>query len=100
MKKKKSNLLQQGQVSRLLLVLAIITFVAVIIVFIVIRATSAPPRPLIEEPTGPKVAYEATLGNIKFTFQEARDMGKNLFGSNSRFPDWQKYLTTSTTVLK
>lgn len=90
----KSFLLQKGQVSRLLLVLAIIVFVAVIIVFIVMRATSAPPKPPIEEPTGPKVAYEATLGNIKFTFQESRDVGKNLFGSNSRFPDWQKNLIT------
>ena len=87
-------LLQQGQVSRLLLVLAIIVFVAVVIVFIVMRATTAPPKPPIEETTGPKIVYETTLGNIKFTFQEARDMGKVLLGSRSRYPDWQKDTTT------
>ena len=86
---------EAGQVSKLLLVLAIIVFVAAIIVFVVLRATTAPPKPTIEQPTGPKAAYEATLGNIKFTFQEARDMGKILFGSESRFSDWQKNLITT-----
>ncbi len=86
---------QAGQVSKLLLVLAIIVFVAVVIVFVVLKATTAPPKPAIEETIGPKVVYEATLGNIKFTFQEARDMGKILLGSKSRFPDWQKNLVTT-----
>ena len=95
MKKKKLNLLQQGQVSRLLLVLGIIIFVAVIIVFIVMKATTAPPKPIIEESIGPKVVYEAVLGDIKFTFIEARDMGKILSGLKSRYPDWQKDLTTT-----
>ncbi|MDO8739952.1 MAG: hypothetical protein Q7J54_00065 [Candidatus Woesearchaeota archaeon] len=87
--------LQSGQVSRLLLVLAIIVFVAVIIVYVVLRATTAPPKPVTDQSTGPKVVYEATLGNIKFTFQEARDVGKILAGSKSRFSDWQKDLTTT-----
>ena len=84
--------------SRLLLVLAIIIFVAVIIVFVVLRATTAPPKPIAKEPIGPKIIYEATLGDIKFTFQESRDMGKTLFGSESRFPDWQKNLTTTPLI--
>ena len=86
---------QSGQVSRLLLVLAIIIFVAAVIVFVVLKATSAPAKPIVVEQTGPKVVYEATLGNIKFTFQEARDMGKTLVGTKSRFPDWQKNLITT-----
>ncbi|MBI2050143.1 MAG: hypothetical protein HYT35_01660 [Candidatus Staskawiczbacteria bacterium] len=86
---------QSGQVSRLLLVLAIIIFVAAVIVFIVVRATSTPPKPPIEESNVPKVTYEATLGDIKFTFQEARDMGKILSGFQSRFPDWQNNLITT-----
>jgi len=95
MKKKKIDLLQKGQVSKLLLILGIIVFVAAIIVFVVMKATSAPPKPVIEEPVGPKVVYETALGNIKFTFIEARDMGKILLGSESRYPDWQKDLTTT-----
>lgn len=101
MKKKKSNFLQAGkalqggQVSRLLLILGIVVLVAVIIVYIVMRATTAPPKPTVEEPVGPKVVYETLLGDIKFTFIEARDMGKILLGSKSRHPDWQKDLTTT-----
>lgn len=95
MKKRKLNLLQGGQVSRLLLVLGIVIFVAVIIVFIVMKVTSPPPKPIIEVPIGPKVVYEAVLGDIKFIFQEARDMGKILAGSKSRYPDWQKDLITT-----
>lgn len=94
MQNKKYNK-ELGQVSRLLLVLAIIIFVAAIIVFVVLKATTAPPKPTIVEPTVPKVVYDATLGDIKFTFQEARDVGKILFGLKSRFPDWQKDLTTT-----
>jgi len=86
---------QKGQVSRLLLILAIIVFVAGIIVFIVIKATTVPPKPVMDQPVGPKVVYEATLGDIKFTFQEARDRGKILTGSSSRYPDWQKDLVTT-----
>lgn len=84
-----------GQVSRLLLVLGIVIFVAVIIVFIVMKATTAPPKPIIEETTGPKAVYETLLGDVKFTFQEARDVGKILLGSKSRYPDWQKNLVTT-----
>lgn len=100
MKIKKINKLailpiEAGQVSKLLLVLAIIVLVAVIIVFVVLKSTTTPPKPIIETVIGPKITYEATLGNIKFTFQEARDMGKVLVGSKSRFPDWQKDLVTT-----
>ena len=95
MKNKKTNFLEQGQVARLLLVLAIIIFVAAIIVFVVLRATTAPPPPPINEPTVPKSVYETTLGDVKFTFQEARDLGKTLFGSMSTSPDYQKNLTTT-----
>lgn len=59
------------------------------------KATSAPPKPIVEDSTGPKVVYEAVLGDIKFTFIEARDMGKILAGLKSRYPDWQKDLVTT-----
>ena len=95
MKNKKLNLLQQGQVARLFLILAIVIFVAVVIVFIVMRATTAPIKPIVEEPVGPKITYESQIGDVKFTFIEARDMGKVLLGSKSNRPDWQKNLTTT-----
>lgn len=92
--KKKINF-SSGQVSRLLLILAIIILVAVVIVFVVMKVATPPPAPVTEEPTGPKVVYEASIGEIKFTFLEARDMGKILFGLKSRFPDWQKDMSTT-----
>lgn len=86
---------EAGQVARLFLILAIVILVAVIIVFIVMRAATAPPKPVVEQPTGPEILYEAQLGDVKFTFIEARDMGKVLLGSKSNRPDWQKDLTTT-----
>lgn len=86
--------LQAGQASRLLLILGIVVFVAVVIVFVVMKATTAPPKPVVEQPTVPKIIYETTLGDIKFIFQEAVDSGKILYGSKSKYPDWQKDLVT------
>jgi hypothetical protein len=91
---KKYNI-EKGQVSRLLLVLAIIVFVAVIISYIVIEMATPPPKPPPQEQEGSKITYEATLGDIKFTFQEAIDKGKVLKGSESKNPQWQKDLTTT-----
>jgi len=87
---------QGGQASRLLLILGIVVFVAVIIVYVVMRATTAPLKPVVTEddPTVPKIVYETILGDIKFTFQEAIDAGKILYGSKSNHPDWQKDLVT------
>lgn len=84
-----------GQASRLLLILAIVILVAVAIVFVVMKVATPPPAPVTEEVVGPKAVYETTIGDIKFTFLEARDMGKALYGTNSRFSDWQENLTTT-----
>lgn len=95
MKIKKSNS-QSGQASKMLLVLAIIVFVAIIIVYIVLRATEKPAPPLVPTETTPTVNYEATLGDIKFTFQEAVDMGNILYGSESTNNQYQQKDLTTT----
>jgi hypothetical protein len=85
-----------GQVSKLLLVLAVIVLVAVVITYLIIKMATPPPRPI--EPIGPDVVlpiYEQTLGDIKYIFIEARNMGDTLKGSESRNPQWQKDLKTT-----
>ena len=85
----------------MLLILAIVVLVAAVIVYIVMKATEkAPPPNPAEIETGPKVVYEATVGAIKFTFQEARDMGSILRGSLSRNPNWQKDIVTTERYIK
>ena len=85
-----------GQVSRLLLVLAIIVLVAVVITFLIMKMATPPPKPITpEEPTVPQPVYEQTLGDVRFVFESARDMGNTLKASDSKNPgDWVKDLTT------
>lgn len=70
---------QSGQVSKLLLVLAVIVFVAVIITFLIIKMAEKPPAPVKPvTPTIPLPVYEQTLGNIRFVFESAIDKGEDL----------------------
>ncbi len=89
-----------GQISKGLLILAGIIIVAVIITFIVIRIAGKPPEP----PTPPdengengayQPEYEAIIGDMRFIFQESRDRGNTLKGSDSSRPEYQKDLTTN-----
>lgn len=90
-----------GQVARLLLVLAIIVLVAVIIVYLVMRmAEPAPKPPQPSSSSGGVVqpVYEQTLGNLRFVFESARDMGNALKASavtNPTYNSYQKDLTTT-----
>lgn len=68
-----------GQASRLLLVLAIIVFVAVIITYLVVRMAEKPAAP--EKPITTSIelpVYEKPLGNIDFVFISAIDRGTAL----------------------
>lgn len=68
-----------GQVSRLLLVLAIVILVAGIITYLVIKMAERPPKPA--GPATPTVelpVYDKTLGNVRFVFESARNLGNIL----------------------
>lgn len=69
-----------GQVSRLLLVLAVIVLVAVIITFLIMRMATKPAAPAASETNTeiPQPVYETSLGNIKFVFESAIDKGSTL----------------------
>jgi len=89
-----------GQASRLILVLAIIVLVAIVITYLIMRSVQAPPKPVDNTPTIPQPVYEQQLGDIKFIFEQARDMGNVLSGSQSRNPNWQKDIQTVERFIK
>lgn len=91
---------ESGQASKLLLVLAIVVLVAIVITYVIMRAAEKPPKPVVNTPTIPQPFYEQSLGDIKFIFLQARDMGNVLKGSQSRNSNWQKDLTTPERFIK
>jgi len=73
-----------GQVAKLLLVVAVVILVAIIITFLVIKMAEKPAEPVVEEEeTVVLPVYEQTLGDIKFVFVSARDLGKTLKASEA-----------------
>lgn len=90
----KKIIYSSGQVARTLLVLAIIVLIAIVISYIIIRKGEEPPPPPPTNNGIPQPVYEETIGNIRFTFQDAINKGKVLRGSQSRYPEWQKDFKT------
>ena len=73
---------EAGQIARLLLVLAVIIFVAIIITFLIVKMAEKPAKPPTPgETTVPLPVYEQKLGNIRFVFQSAIDLGNTLKAS-------------------
>lgn len=68
-----------GGAAQLLLVLAVIVFVAIVITYLVVSMASRPsaPKPSAKTPVVLPV-YEQTLGNIKFNFESATDRQSTL----------------------
>lgn len=91
---------EKGQASRTLLIIAIIILVAVVITYLVIRVAENPPKnPTVTPPIAQPI-YEQTLGEIRYIFQEARDFGGVLYGSQSKNPEWQNNLKTTERFIK
>ncbi|KKP33217.1 MAG: hypothetical protein A2360_04815 [Candidatus Staskawiczbacteria bacterium RIFOXYB1_FULL_32_11] len=94
---------QKGSVVKIMLALVIVCFVAVLVAFIVIKsATKSVKPPVVEaDVVGvPEAVYEATINDIKITFQEATNFGSVLLGSNSNNPKSQKDLLTTEKFIK
>lgn len=70
---------QAGQVSRLLLVLAIIILVAAVITYLVLKMAEKPVKPPTDiTPQVQLPVYEKQLGNIRFIFESALSRGNLL----------------------
>jgi hypothetical protein len=97
---------ERGQVSRLLLVLAIIVLVAAVIVYLVMKMAEKPPAPISNDPinTIPLPVYEQQLGSIRFIFESALDRGGVLRASeiiNSQYnSSYQKDFLVSNSGAK
>jgi len=94
-----------GQVSRLLLVLAIIILVAAIITYLVLKMAEKPAKPPVDTTTQVQLpVYEKQLGNIRFVFESALDRGNLLRASditNSQYvASYQKDLPVSNSGAK
>ena len=90
--------MQSGQVSKLLLVLAAIVLVAVVIVYLVMRMATPAPRPATTPGTVVvQPVYEKQLGNIRFIFENSRDLGNTLKASQAKGQN-NSYLQDLTTT--
>ena len=89
---------EAGQASRLLLVLAIIILVAVIVVFLVMKMASPAPKPAGgEKPIVVLPVYEKQLGNIRFVFENSRDLGNTLKAADAK-AETRSYLKDLSTT--
>ncbi|OGZ69597.1 MAG: hypothetical protein A3D44_03415 [Candidatus Staskawiczbacteria bacterium RIFCSPHIGHO2_02_FULL_42_22] len=93
----------KGAASTILLILAAVLIVMIIVVFVVLRInasrTETPETPGENETANnepPPPVYEATLGDVKFIFEDARDLG-NVLRSNTNY---QEDLTTTERFIK
>jgi hypothetical protein len=94
---------QAGSVVKIMLALVIACFVAILIAFIVIKSADRPVKPPVVDPDivkVPEAVYEATVNDIKITFQEAINFGSVLLGINSNSPKSQKDLLTTEKFIK
>ena len=94
----------KGQIPRGLLIFAGVVVAVVVIVFLIIKIVSGPPEPAgtqgeegegttTEQETYQPI-YETAINGIKFTFQKIENKGNILRGSESKYPERQKDLTS------
>jgi len=90
---------QSGEVSKLLLVLAIVILVAAVIVFLVIK-TAEKPTIIDETPESTVVVpiYEQTLGDIKFIFESAINHGNTLYANQAKTETYSSSYQTDLTT--
>lgn len=89
---------QSGQVARLLLVLAVVVLVAIGITYLIIKMAEKPTAPPVNtEPEIPLPVYEQQLGNIRFVFQSARDLGSILKASDVQNIQYSSQKDVTTT---
>jgi len=96
----------KGAISGIFLVLAIILVIVIIVVFVVLKISATkktnttPSASSTAQPTNVPVqgtSYDATVGDVKFSFQSATDLGNTLTNSDPRFP---QTLTTTDKFIK
>ena len=96
---KKLKALQSGQVSKIFIILAAAILVVIIIIFAVMGATR------VKKPSGgeapaegaePQPVYETTIGDIRFLYESARDLGRVITAKTY----YEQKLTTTDKFVK
>ena len=87
---------QTGWISRTLIILAVVMFVAILIVFFAIKFASnaSKSKDGSDSNEPPKAVYETTLNDVRFLFESAEDLGSVLDGSLSTSTYQQDVVTT------
>lgn len=91
----------RGQISGILIILAIVVLVVIVVVFLALKL-SAKPQPdnsTPQESIIPEKVYDTTVGNIRFLFELAVDLGDTLYGSTSGV-SYQKNVYTTEKFIK
>lgn len=90
-----------GQIAKMLLAGLIVIIIAIAIAYFVIKSAEKPTRPTPStEVTVPVATYEITKNDIKFTFQDAQNMGSILKGALSKSPSYQKDKVSTENFIK
>ena len=81
---------QSGEVSKTLIILAVVVLLAVVLVYILLKYSAAKNAPVVKtqealaaENEPPKPVYETTIGDIRFLFDSAIDLGPVVKAPNS-----------------
>lgn len=79
----------------------IVILIAIIIAYFVIKSAENPAKQIPTATTTVPVAiYETTKNDIKFTFQDAKNMGSTLYGAKSENPNYTKDITITENFIK
>jgi hypothetical protein len=90
-----------GQASRVIIILAVVVLIMSGVVYGITRyALSRGAAKPVSSTEIPQPVYDATIGDIKFTVDSARNMGSVLAGKASRFPNAQPDIVTTEKFIK
>jgi hypothetical protein len=87
-----------GQVSTILLVLAVVLIVLVIAVFVVLKinasktAATVKKNAPVTQNMPPKPVYDTSIGDVRFVFESAQDLGNILIGRDQTLKTTERFI--------
>ncbi len=93
--------LQSGQASRVVIILAVVVLIMAALVYGITRYALSKKAAATPAASGPVPAvYDTSIGDVKFSFDSAKNFGTVLSGKASRFPAYQPDITTTEKFIK
>ncbi len=89
-----------GKISSIFLILAVVLIILVIVVFVVVKLNATKKANDLKAQQDAKAQVgqpvrETTVGNVRFVFISAKDLGNTLLGPVARYQQYQDKLTTT-----